>query len=220
MAAWIVAVGSEAALQEVVCQFSGLGESIHSFVDADPDFAVWIDKVGELVFLDDFVWDSPDWDFHEFGVGHWGVEIEIADVQVEAEGARGGEDIVHMDFESGDVGTWGTRYSGVVDEVPSHGESRALCFFLLWSQIAHKPTVCCFLVAWEVLFCDEVDGICTRESAPNSLGQSPEFVGGRNVPCGFVFRVFEELVVFEDLAGVFVLDRACEVVGGWGVSAA
>ena len=64
----------------VVGDLACLWESVHAFIDFKEDESVLINKVIEVVEIDDFMGDGGDVDAHVFGVRQVLVEVLVFDV--------------------------------------------------------------------------------------------------------------------------------------------
>ena len=64
---------AEALFKELVGKDAGLGEAIHPFSNLDVYPSVFINKVSEVVVVNDFVGDDVQLQLHLFRGGHWSV---------------------------------------------------------------------------------------------------------------------------------------------------
>lgn len=78
-----VADFGESLFEEFVVNFSGLWQTIHSFVNADVDVSFVVNEWAEIVSVDDDLWDEVNVDAHEFWSVEICIEIEIFDVNAE-----------------------------------------------------------------------------------------------------------------------------------------
>ena len=77
--AWVVAVWCEELDKLVVCEASGLWQTIHAAEDFDVDESV-VDEWGQLVLLDDVIGQHPQRDSHVFVPQHGRSEVEVFEV--------------------------------------------------------------------------------------------------------------------------------------------
>ncbi len=78
--ALIVAVGTKLFGEKVIGEASGLFKAVHSIVNfkVDPT-AVHVD--GEVVLVDEFLWNVADFYADVFRVIEWRAQVEIGDVE-------------------------------------------------------------------------------------------------------------------------------------------
>jgi hypothetical protein len=76
---FIVTISQKAGSEEIVGQNAGLGQAVAALAnfEIDPTIAV---STRKLVFLNEFCWDVRDFDADILGVGHWGIKVEVLEV--------------------------------------------------------------------------------------------------------------------------------------------
>jgi len=76
---FIIAFSEKAGSEEIVGKDAGLGKAIAAAAnfEVDPAIAVCTCK---LVFLNEFIWDVGDFNADIFRIGHWGVKVEVLEV--------------------------------------------------------------------------------------------------------------------------------------------
>jgi hypothetical protein len=76
---FIIAFSEKAGSEEIVGEDAGLGKAIAAAAnfEVDPAIAVCTCK---LVFLNEFIWDVCDFNADIFRIGHWGVKVEVLEV--------------------------------------------------------------------------------------------------------------------------------------------
>ena len=96
--ALIVPMELEPFKEQVVGKFSGLFESVDSFVD----FEIYPSSVCvmcEIVLVDEFLRDVTEFDPDIFSAVKWRAEVEVGDVITCKTCVFGGEDAVELEFD-------------------------------------------------------------------------------------------------------------------------
>ena len=70
---------------------TSLWQSIHTFVNLDIDVAI-VHQWHEVALIDDFLRNELDRELHEFRSLHWGVQVEVLDVDSHEFGTWSGDD--------------------------------------------------------------------------------------------------------------------------------
>ena len=71
----------QVCFQKLLGKETALWKSIHSSSDFNVDVAIYGDFGGEIVLLDKIFWEVAELEAHVLVAGHWGVEVEIFDVE-------------------------------------------------------------------------------------------------------------------------------------------
>ena len=87
-----VTMGGKAGAQEFICEFTGLGQSVHAFFDSDVDPPMGVDEVEQVILVNDFLWNESNGYAHEFRAVEWGIEVKVFKVPTDHLGAGRGED--------------------------------------------------------------------------------------------------------------------------------
>jgi hypothetical protein len=115
--ALVVALFGQSLFEELVGNDAGLGEAVHSFSNFNVDPSFVIDQVPEVVFYDDFFRDDVESEAHVFRIGHWSVEVEVGQVNIEEHGAWCADGGVDEEFGGEKVRSGGARVSGKINEI-------------------------------------------------------------------------------------------------------
>ena len=149
-------------LKELVGNDAGLGEAVHSFPNFNVDLSVFVNQVPEVVFYDDLLRDDVKSEAHVFRIGHWGVEVEVGQVNAEEHGTRCTYPGVDEEFGSEKVCSWSARVAGEVDEITANRELSAIDLLLLRLEVAVDATVSGTFVFRYLRFPNEETRICAR----------------------------------------------------------
>ena len=82
-----------------VSEHSELFQTVHGSSDFHVDVAVVGYEIGEIVLVDDLLWDVREFHAHVFVLIEWGIEIHVADVHCHVLGTWSGNDTVDVNFE-------------------------------------------------------------------------------------------------------------------------
>ena len=165
---WRISKGGEDRGKAILCNFSGLRETIHAFAHFGINIAIF-DEVGKFVGIDEFLWDHIDADSDVLINFHVVVEVEIFDIHTHVFCIGGGDDTIPMGFDRGDIGGWSADISRVIDEVAPGGEANLVSFFFLWTDITDRFYVCGFAAFGDLASLDEKNRVRSFVLAP-SLG--------------------------------------------------
>ena len=78
---------------------------------------------------------------HEFWACHWGVEVEILQIDGEVACTLCGDDTVEMNFDHDHVNGGGTTIPGVSDAIAANGEASAIGISLLRMIVDTHPSI-------------------------------------------------------------------------------
>ena len=86
--ALVVSMGSQVGDEGVVGDLASLGQAIHAFMDLNVYVPI-VDEGTKVVLVKDGLGNEGDRDHHVFIPGHWGVEVEVLDVDCHELGIGG-----------------------------------------------------------------------------------------------------------------------------------
>jgi len=110
----VVAFSKKAGLEEIVGQNTSLGKAIavSANFEVDPTVAV---PTRKLVFFNEFSWDVCDFDADILRIGHWGIEVEVLEVDGAELCALAREDTVEQQLEAFKGRGVGANISWIID---------------------------------------------------------------------------------------------------------
>ena len=111
----VVSMCGEMWDEVVIGNLACLWESVHAFVDFDEEKSVLVNKVVEVVEIDDLLGNGGDVDAHVFWVWQVVVEVVVFDVHGHEECIIGADDAVEEDFGSDHAGGFGADVVWVID---------------------------------------------------------------------------------------------------------
>jgi hypothetical protein len=138
------------------------------------------------VFLNEFRWNVCDFDADILRIRHWGIEVEVLEVDVAESRASARENTIEQQFEEFEGCGVGANIACVTNTTAANGDAGTIRIVLLRSDFTHHHGVADFLslVDRDVVIVDEKEGVSARDSfgvggrsRPNSLTQSAELVG-------------------------------------------
>ena len=94
----VVTVFGKSRGEEVIGELSGLLEAVDAFVNFEVDPTI-VCVFGEVVLVDEFLWDIGESDADVFRMVERRAEIEVGDVKATHACLGGGEDIVEHEFD-------------------------------------------------------------------------------------------------------------------------
>jgi hypothetical protein len=163
----VVAFSKKAGLEEIVGQNASLGKAIAASAnfEVDPTVAV---PTRKLVFFNKFGRDVCDFDVDILRIGHWGIEVEVLEVDGAESRAFAREDTVEQQLEEFKGRGVGANISWVTNTTTSNGDASTIRIILIRSNFTHYHGVADFLsfVSRDVMIVDEKEGV----SAHNSFG--------------------------------------------------
>ncbi len=203
---FIIAFSKEAGSEEVVGQNAGLGKAIAAAANfkVDPTIAV---STRTLVLFNEFCWDVCDFDADKLRIGHWGIEVEVLEVDGAESRAFAREDTVEQQLEEFKGRGVGAYISRVTDTSASDGDAGAIRIIFIRSHFTHYHGVAKFLlfVSGDVMIVDDKEGASACNpfgggggSRTNSLTQSSELVGVRSVPRCLVAGITSQFAILEE----------------------
>ena len=177
---------------------AGLGKTIHAADAADVYPSVRCGLFMELIFLNDFLRDVAEFDLCEFGSFEWCHEVEIYKINAHKIRARCGNYTVEEYLDKEERGRVGADVFRIVDEVASHGCTRAVGFLLFRANGANKLYVGNIFeaVTGDLSFGYEFNCVGTLDLSTYTLRKASKFIGSGGAPSFFEFGVPEELSVF------------------------
>jgi hypothetical protein len=178
---FIIALCKKAGSEEIVGQNAGLGKAIAAAADfkVDPTAAV---STRKLVFLNDFCWDVCDFDVDILRIGHWGIEVEVLEVDGAESRAFAREYTVEQQLEEFKGCGVGANISQVKDTTASNGDAGMIRIVFIGTHFTHYHGVADFLlfVSGDVMIVNDKESV----SACNSLevGVVPKAIHWHNCP--------------------------------------
>ena len=165
--ALFVAGDDESFLEELLCNNSCLGESIHSSSYFAEHVTVFVYFVVQIVFVDNVLGKEVDLHPEVFVAFHWRHQIEIFYVDGHKFCILGGYNAVEEELDGEKVCCGGSTVAGVVDQVASHRDSCWIGRFLLGSVGAYDATVGDVLASFlgNLILAFEKDGLCRGDQA-------------------------------------------------------
>ena len=88
--------------------------------EVDPTIAV---SIGKLVFLNEFCWDVCDFDVDILRIGHWGIEVEVLEVDGAESRSFAREDTVEQQLEEFKGRGVGANISWVTNTATADGDT-------------------------------------------------------------------------------------------------
>jgi hypothetical protein len=203
---FIVAFSKKAGAEEIVGQNAGLGKAITASAnfEVDPTAAV---STCKLVFRNEFRWDVCDFDADILRVGHWGIEVEVLEVNGAEVCAFAREHTVQEQLEEFEGCGVGADILWETDAIATNGDMGTIRIVFIRSHFTHYHGVADFLlfVGRDVVIVDDKEGVSARNlfgigggSQTNSLAQSSEIVGVGSVPSCLVAGILSELAMLEE----------------------
>ena len=95
----VVAMCSEAFDEQLLCNHTSLGQTIHAATNFNVDFAI-MDLVHEVVLVDDFLRDDVNVEEHVFVAFHWCPQVKVFNIDTHEFGIGSGGNAVEEDFGS------------------------------------------------------------------------------------------------------------------------
>ncbi len=145
---------------------------------------------------------------HEFRACHWGVEVEILQINCAVACTLCGDDAVEMNFDHDHVNGGGTTIPGIGDAIVTNGKASTIGIGLLKMIVdTHASVGDIFaLVDRDVVTSDEDDCVDAVANAGDALGKVTKFDCVGLAPEFFVLGVDEKVAHFHKGAGVSVED--------------
>ncbi len=177
---FIIAFSKKAGSEEIVGENAGLGKAIAASAnfEVDPTVAV---STSKLVLFNEFPWDVYDFDADILRVGHWGIKVEVLEVDGAEARTFAREYTVEQQLEEFKGRRVGADISRVTDATASDGDAGTISIVFIRSHFTHYHGVADFLlfVSGDVMIVDDKEGVSARNlfgggggSRTNSLTQS------------------------------------------------
>ena len=118
--------------------------------------------IGEVIFIDEFLWDVGYFDSHILRTVHWCHEIKVGDVEACKFRISTGQDTVDNQLDEIEPSSWGAHVAGVADAVASNRDASAVWVLLLLSHFTDHFGIYDFTstVEWDVLVINDVKRVC------------------------------------------------------------
>ena len=145
---------------------------------------------------------------HEFRAYHWGVDVEILQIDGAVVCTLCGDNTVEMNLDCNHVDHGGIAIPRIGDVIAADGEARAIGIGLLRRIVdAHLPLCDVFaLVHWDVVLSNEDNCVGALANAWSALGKRTKFVHVGLAPEFFVLGVDKKVAHFHEGASVGVED--------------
>jgi len=176
----VVAFSKKTGSEEIVGQNASLGKAIAASAnfEVDPTIAVCPRK---LVFFNKFGRDVCDFDTDILRIGHWGIEVEVLEVDGAESGSFAREDTVEQQLKEFKGCGVGANISRVTNTATADGDAGTIRIIFFRPNFAHYHGEADFLlfVGRDVGIVDKKEGVSARDlfggggsSRTNSLAQS------------------------------------------------
>ena len=167
--------------EEIVGQKTGLVKAITALAnfEVDPTVAV---STCKLVFRNEFCLDVCDFDADILRVGHWGIEIEVLEVDGAESRAFAREDTVYQQLEEFKGRGVGADISWVTNTTASNGAAGTIRIVFIRSHFTHYHGVADFLsfAGGNIKIVDEKEGVSARNCL--EVGGVPDPIPWHNRP--------------------------------------
>jgi hypothetical protein len=163
----VVTFNKKAGSEEIIGEDASLGQTITTLANfkVDPTIAVHTCK---LVFFHEFSGDIRDFDPDVLRVGHWGIEVEVLEVDGAEAHAFAREHNVEQQLEEFKGSGVGTDISWVTDAIATNGDAGTIRIIFIRMHFTNYYGVADILsfVEWDVMIINEKEFV----SACNSFG--------------------------------------------------
>jgi hypothetical protein len=134
----------------------------------------------------------------EFWACHWGVEVEILQINGAVACTFCGVDAVEVNFDRDHVNGGCTAVPGVGDAIAVNGEASAIGVGLLRAIVDAHASICDIFLSidWDIVSSDEDYCVVACANARDALGQATKFDCVGLAPEFFVLGVDEKVVHF------------------------
>ncbi len=145
---------------------------------------------------------------HEFRAYHWGVEVEILQIDGAVVCTLCGANAVEMNLDCDHVNGGGTAIPGIGDAIAANSEASVIGIGLLRTIVdAHAPVCDVFaLVDWDIVLPNEDNCVGALANAWDALGKETKFNRVGLAPEFFVFGVDKKVAHFHEGASIGVED--------------
>jgi len=162
---FVVAFSKKAGSEKIVGQNASLGKAIAALVNfkVDPTIAV---STCKLVLFNKFGRDVCDFDADILRIRHWGIKVEVLEVDGAELCTFAREDTVEQQLEEFKGRGVGADISGVTNTTTCDGDAGTIRIVFLRSNFTHYHGVADFLsfVSGDVMIVDEKEGVSARNS--------------------------------------------------------
>jgi hypothetical protein len=177
---FVIAFSKKAGSEEIVGQNASLGKAIAASANFEVDPTIPVSS-RKLVLFNEFCWDVCDFDADILRIGHWGIEVEVLEVDGAESRAFAREDTVYQQLEEFKGRGVGADISWVTNTTASNGAAGTIRIVFIRSHFTHYHGVADFLsfVNGDVMIVDDIEGVSASNSfeggggsRTNSLAQS------------------------------------------------
>ena len=159
----VVAFSKKEGSEEIVGQNISLGKAIAASAnfEVDPTVAV---PTRKLVFFTKFGGDVCDFDANILRIGHWGIEVEVFEVNGAESRAFAREDTVEQQLEEFKGRGVGADISWVTNTTTSDGDAGTIRIVFIRLNFTHYHGEADFLlfVSGDVMIVNEKEGVSAR----------------------------------------------------------
>jgi hypothetical protein len=177
---FVIAFSKKAGSEEIVGQNASLGKAIAASANFEVDPTIPVSS-RKLVLFNEFCWDVCDFDADILRIGHWGIEVEVLEVDGAESRTFAREDTVYQQLEEFKGRGVGADISWVTNTTASNGAAGTIRIVFIRSHFTHYHGVADFLsfVNGDVMIVDDIEGVSASNSfeggggsRTNSLAQS------------------------------------------------
>jgi hypothetical protein len=163
----VVTFNEKAGLEEIIGKDASLGQTITTLANFEVDPTIVV-RTYKLVFLHEFSGDIRDFDADVLMVGHWGIEVEVVEVDGAEVRAFGREHTVEKQLEGFKGSSVGTNISWVTDAIATNCDAGMIRIVFIRTHFTNYHGVADFLsfVEWDVMIINEKEYV----SACNPFG--------------------------------------------------
>ena len=146
-------------------------KSIHLTSDLNIDIPIFGDFGGKVVLFDKIIREVTEFEPHIFIAEHWGVEVEIFDVDCHEFGTWSRDYAVEKKLDSEEIDSGSATVMWVVYSIAANSETSAVGIVFFWPVVHNNTAVCDISPACsvDVRFVDEKDGVGAFNLARHSL---------------------------------------------------
>jgi len=140
----VVAFSKKAGSEEIIGQNASLGKAIAALANSEVDPTVMV-PTRKLVFFNKFGRDVCDFDADILRIGHWGIEVEVLEVDGAESRAFAREDTVEQQLEAFKGCGVGADISWITNTTTSDGDAGTIRIVFIRSNFTHY-------MVWQISF--------------------------------------------------------------------
>jgi hypothetical protein len=205
---FVVSFSKKAGLEEIVGKNAGLGKAITALANFEVNPNVTLTTF-KFVFLNEFCLNVCDFYADIFRVRHWGIEVEVFEVNGAEACAWAREHTVEKQLDKFKGCRVGSNVTQEADAIAANGDAGAIRIIFIRLHFTYHHGVANFFLfmGWDVMILYKKEGVSARDplgiggnTRTNVLAQPSKFIGVRGVPDGFVAGVTMELAMLKKFA--------------------